>query len=179
MAEKFHHQNVLIKSKPPEPWWVKICDFGISKRTGDITGGSSTLKGTLGYIPPELHGFLENEDCFSERSHAASCAADIWSLGEIAFQLLTKSASFPKLGTLMTYVRDPNLFPYTTLQQYTVSQTGIEFLVTTMDARPKHRATADQAIRHPWIATGRKPSSKASSLISLRSVTQKILCLYG
>jgi len=55
---------VLIKAKPPENWWVKIGDFG-----------SSTLKGTLGFMPPELHGFVDQADCFDEDTQAGARAA--------------------------------------------------------------------------------------------------------
>ncbi|CEO60026.1 hypothetical protein PMG11_04669 [Penicillium brasilianum] len=55
---KFAHrdlepQNILIQSHPPSQWWVKLADFGISKRIEEASGGS-TLHGTLGYIAPEL-----------------------------------------------------------------------------------------------------------------------------
>jgi serine/threonine protein kinase len=36
---------------------VKIGDFGISKRADDGLA-ASTLKGTLGFLAPELHGFI-------------------------------------------------------------------------------------------------------------------------
>src|ERR1700712_6036468 len=47
-------QNILVKSIPPEPWWVKITDFGISKRIEESLGAPSTMKGTLQFIAPEL-----------------------------------------------------------------------------------------------------------------------------
>ena len=58
-------------------WWVKIADFDISKRIENELGMSTTLKGTLGYIAPELHGFTEKGSPY---------AVDIWAVGEIAFQ---------------------------------------------------------------------------------------------
>src|SRR5262245_57726370 len=52
----FFYQNILIKSKPPNSWWVKICDLGLSKRMEDIAG-STTVRGTPGFMPPESLGF--------------------------------------------------------------------------------------------------------------------------
>jgi len=52
--------NILLKSCPPNDWWVKIADFGISKRIEDGLGVTNTLQGTPGYIAPELYGFAEN-----------------------------------------------------------------------------------------------------------------------
>ena len=51
--------NILAKSTPPEHWWVKIGDFGLSKRAEEELAVSSTLKGTLGFLAPELHGLLK------------------------------------------------------------------------------------------------------------------------
>jgi len=42
---------------------------------------STALKGTLGYMTPELYGFTEK---------GSPHAVDIWAVGEIAFQMLTK-----------------------------------------------------------------------------------------
>jgi serine/threonine protein kinase len=46
------------KIKASRDWWVKIGDFGISKRADDGLAASSTLRGTLGFLAPELHGFI-------------------------------------------------------------------------------------------------------------------------
>ena len=74
-----------MKSCPPNEWWVKIADFGISKRIEDGLGMSTTLKGTLGYIAPEIYGFTEKGSPY---------AVDIWAVGEIAFKMLTKQQTF-------------------------------------------------------------------------------------
>ncbi|MCJ1325555.1 hypothetical protein MMC10_002218 [Thelotrema lepadinum] len=57
-GEGFAHRdlnpkNVLIKSHPPEEdWWIKLCDFGLSKRSREATGGS--VVGTPGFLAPEI-----------------------------------------------------------------------------------------------------------------------------
>ncbi|KAJ5850197.1 hypothetical protein N7455_010053 [Penicillium solitum] len=41
--------NILIKSHPPNMWWVKLSDFGLSKRVEEASG-APTLKGTPGPV---------------------------------------------------------------------------------------------------------------------------------
>ena len=67
-------QNTLVQSK--DPWWVKIGDFGISKRNEEAREPISTIKGTSGYMTPELQELLGNEEMYTD-AHQISCAADI------------------------------------------------------------------------------------------------------
>jgi serine/threonine protein kinase len=53
---------------PPEHWWVKIGDFGISKRVEEGLTTSSILKGASGFLAPELHGFVKADNESSPRS---------------------------------------------------------------------------------------------------------------
>ena len=38
----------MIQSKPPQPWWVKIADFGITRRAENVT--TNTHKGTESFM---------------------------------------------------------------------------------------------------------------------------------
>ncbi|KAJ5734006.1 Tetratricopeptide-like helical [Penicillium malachiteum] len=134
--------NILIKSHPPNEWWVKIADFGISKRIGEDLGAASTLRGTPGYMAPELYGFIERGSPY---------AVDIWSLGEIAFNILTKTTTFESLGQLFSYVDNNTSFPTHLLRKPSVSQDGIEFILALMQPDPSSRPTAHGAISHCWI----------------------------
>ncbi|KAJ6015930.1 Tetratricopeptide-like helical [Penicillium herquei] len=147
-ANTFTHRdlkpnNILIKSHPPNEWWVKIADFGISKRIGEDLGNvSSTLRGTPGYMAPELYGFIERGSPY---------AVDIWSLGEIAFNILTKTTTFESLGQLFSYVDNNTSFPTHLLRKLSVSQDGIDFILALMQPDPSSRPTAHEAISHRWI----------------------------
>ncbi|KGO46196.1 hypothetical protein PEX1_048850 [Penicillium expansum] len=83
--------NILLRSCPPNDWWVKIADFGISKRIEDSLGKPTTLRGTEGYIAPELYELSQRGTPY---------AVDIWAAGEIMFQLLTKQPTFQHVGLL-------------------------------------------------------------------------------
>jgi serine/threonine protein kinase len=80
-----------LKSCPPNDWWIKIADFGISRHIEDGLGVSNTLKDTPGYIAPELYGFTEKGSPYE---------VDIWAVGEIVFQMLTKQQTFKNHGLL-------------------------------------------------------------------------------
>jgi serine/threonine protein kinase len=96
---------------PPEPWWVKITDFGISKRIEDSLGAPSTVKGTPQFIAPELLGSFANSTGYVAVS-VNPYAADMWALGEIAFQTLTKKPTFESFFQLLQYAHDPQNNPF-------------------------------------------------------------------
>ena len=132
-----------MKSCPPNDWWVKIADFGISKRIEDGLGISKTvLKGTPGFIAPELYEFTKKGSPY---------AVDIWAAGEIAFRMLTKQRTFENHGLLSTYVNKPETFPSNQLVDHHVSQPGVEFILSAMHPIPVGRITAEQAFNHRWM----------------------------
>ncbi len=134
---------------PPDPWWVKLSDFGISKRAADNLGGTSTLRGgTMGYMAPELFGFVKSGE---ESDSCKGQAADMWALGEIAFQMLTKEQTFEDKSLLLTYVRSPSIFPSNVLHAHHVSEIGISFIEGIMQPNPQDRQKAMQALLHAWM----------------------------
>lgn len=135
-------QNILIKSHPPNVWWIKIADFGISKRIEEGNRPLSTLCGTQGYIAPEMYGFVKGDSVY---------ATDIWAFGEIVFQLLTKKPTFKHLGLLANYIPQPDTFPSEELANFNVSTTGIDFILALMHPLPTKRLTASSALLHGWI----------------------------
>ncbi|OOQ87235.1 hypothetical protein PEBR_18173 [Penicillium brasilianum] len=120
-------QNILIQSHPPSQWWVKLADFGISKRIEEASGGS-TIHGTPGYIAPEL---------WKLTARGSPYAPDIWALGETTFQLLTKRPAFSNIALLVSYV------------------SSIDFIRSLLHPLPSSRPTALEAISRDWIK--RKP----------------------
>lgn len=86
-------QNILIYQCPtaaqPGPWWVKLADFGTSRRV-DVT--SSTVHiGTYSYMPPDLLDALSST---TEVSETVFKAADIWAVGAVTYFLLTADGGF-------------------------------------------------------------------------------------
>jgi serine/threonine protein kinase len=128
---------------------VKICDFGITKRAEEGLGASSTLKGTIGFLAPELHGFVKVVNKANPRN---AQAADMWALGEIAFQMLTKEQTFKTMLLLLDFVNVPGKFPSHLLSQRGVSIMGRDFIKSVMIPTPEDRLTAKHALRHDWVA---------------------------
>lgn len=82
-------RNILIKQRAiegrPHIWWVKVADFGISKRAKEASG-MTTLMGTPEYMTPEmLQRGIVLEDL---------AAVDIWAVGVMTFNMLTRQAAF-------------------------------------------------------------------------------------
>ena len=128
---------------------------------------ASSLKGTLGFVPPELHGFMDRSDLYLDDGQAAASAADIWSLGEILFQLLTNEPTFPDMGSLYAFVKGTDPFPTTALDSCNTSQVCQHLIYQMMQARPKSRIAVQVAIEHAWLLPCKTSSPKPLSLTSL------------
>ncbi|KAI1764987.1 kinase-like domain-containing protein [Hypoxylon sp. FL1150] len=154
--------NILIKTKPPAcDWQVKICDLGLSKRIGGDMD-STTVKGSFGFMPPELLGIGGNP------RNADSFAVDLWCLGETTFQILTGQGSFDNQAKMMEYANGASQFPCATLENFSVSKSAIEFVKLLMAATPAGRLTAKQANEHHWIAGDADIPDGASSSRNIR-----------
>ncbi|CAN8104793.1 unnamed protein product [Discula destructiva] len=128
--------NLLIKSRPSDGgssgWWIKITDFGISKMTQKsraLSSNSNTVCGTLGFMAPELFGFLTPRDRAAGVALASfdnGVAADIWAAGETIFRMLTGVASFgDDLSLLSDYVAGNVAFPDAALRAQGLNDAGI------------------------------------------------------
>lgn len=161
--------NLLIKQKPPgRPWWVKISDFGLSKKIEKSRALSSTLCGTLGFMAPELLGFSPPLNQLSQLDKWK--AADIWAFGETVYRLLTGVSSFgDNIQDLGEYFRDEINFPRKALERNNVSGDGIEFVRNCMAPCAADRPSANAAIeRLGWPTT--------HSQNGYRNMTAKTTC---
>ncbi|KAI9772550.1 MAG: hypothetical protein M1840_000755 [Geoglossum simile] len=155
-------KNILIQSKDPV-WWVKIGDFGISKRVGEGLPALQTFTGTPGFLAPEIlaqHGLFGDYDFGVGKEYTV--AVDIWSLGEIAFRALTREQPFP-VRFLEAYVRGASPFPVGVLQAHGVSEEGCGFLTGLMAPMPEDRLTARDALSHIWIESQEQSPPTASA----------------
>ncbi|KAJ5159252.1 Tetratricopeptide-like helical [Penicillium coprophilum] len=133
--------NIMIKSHPPDKWWIKLADFGITKRIDENHGKSTTITGTPRYFAPETWGFVERGSAY---------ATDMWALGEIVFEMLTKKSAFPNSGSLANYKTQQD-FPITMLTDAGISQPGVDFVLSMMSLYPNDRMTAVSAMSSAWI----------------------------
>ncbi|KAL9131407.1 MAG: hypothetical protein Q9217_000675 [Psora testacea] len=83
--------NVLVVCEGPD-WWVKIADFGISKRASEGLTKLRTRTGTPAFAAPEVLGYFRPGDTSDDDSYTN--AVDIWSLSVITFLILTGKTLF-------------------------------------------------------------------------------------
>lgn len=153
-------KNILVKSKPPEAeqWWVKIADFGITKRAESAIG-PATLRGqvgTEGFLAPELLGDIQPAKKNGVRNDQP---ADIWAIGEISFRMLTGVPAFPDRGSVSKWVKSQEA------PQFDQFPTDIrDFLVGIMHYDPEQRLTADKAMSQAWMYAVEPPIPLTMSL---------------
>ncbi|KAL0632584.1 hypothetical protein Q9L58_008515 [Maublancomyces gigas] len=166
-------QNVLIAF--PDPIWVKIADFGLSKRAKGTM--LHTRLGSHGYVAPELIGLLPRR----YMTYNYSNAVDMWALGCLVHELLTGQIPFREIeyeadGTtefdhgsgelivpqtdmfaVKSFCHGKSEFPTDILRQSLVSETAIEFLKTILVANPESRAAAKGALGSAWLVPEEVP----------------------
>jgi eukaryotic-like serine/threonine-protein kinase len=115
--------------------FVKVIDFGLAKVAcrGDKTQ-SGILKGKISYIAPELLS-----------GHTATPSADIWSLGVVAWELLTGSRLFRK-------ATDAETLRAITEQPIAAPSTVLAGLPTELDAIVLRALERDPALRYASAA---------------------------
>ncbi|KAH8194466.1 hypothetical protein TruAng_011364 [Truncatella angustata] len=141
-------ENILVVERGPD-WFVKIADFGISKRRPEgITAFNTLNRGTPGFAAPEVYrSMFHGEYTF---------AVDMWSLGSLVFTALTNTIAFPDESELFKYFYRRQRFPKAELERSNISTLAQDFIFKLMEPHPKDRLTVEHARGHPWLP--RQPS---------------------
>ena len=146
-------ENLLLSHKPRSSHdiEVKIIDFGLSKIMPETHTVASSFLGTRGYLAPEM---------IQRRDYTKS--VDAWALGVIVFVLLCGCLPFD--DDCQAIPNSPDLRSKFTLRfprwAKDLSKSAKDLLNHLLDIDSKRRYTAEQALRHPWVAgdTARKDS---------------------
>ncbi|KAH8654240.1 kinase-like domain-containing protein [Ilyonectria robusta] len=141
--------NVLIQqcptSVPHGPWWVKLADFGLSKRLGAATSDSTMGMGTEEYKAPELFDYGVLSDINYQ-------AADMWALGVMTFFLLTKRPLFQSRRSIVLYNGPPeSLFPSGSVDDCQLSLDVQAFIGALVRPKPEERLGSEAAKRLVWV----------------------------
>jgi len=122
--------------------FLKLIDFGFS----EFFPKSAVMKesmGTLHYVAPEV----------LEQSYSGG-SCDMWSLGVIVFSLLAGRLPFghrqSDVATHRAILR--GRFVMQAAQWSHISATGRDFVKRLLVRGPCDRMTAEEAMRHPWLA---------------------------
>ncbi|KAK5050439.1 hypothetical protein LTR84_003720 [Exophiala bonariae] len=139
-------KNIFVASPGPH-WGVKIGDFGISKRIATEQTALRTMAGTQQFQAPEILGYVDEAEETSEYTNAM----DMWSLGCVAYLLLTKTIPFAKPRILNEFCSGRAPFPSANLQDKGISSEGIGFVEALLNPHPAQRLCADTASQNPWL----------------------------
>lgn len=173
------------------PLWVKITDFGISKRWADTA--LQTHCGTALYQAPELHRLLPKE--LRSAGDQYTWAVDMWALGAIVHEVLTSRIPFTEVppmsagstyfesttttnsshdGWLLAQYCNGQPFPVDSLNQYGASATAIAFVKRLMIANPKDRVSAADALLDGWFSetTTTAAPDQVAATPSQKSITE-------
>jgi serine/threonine protein kinase len=154
------YQNVLVLHTGPD-WWVKITDFGISKRSEGTA--LRTQIGTPSYQAPEVGGIYsgDSDSDTSDKDDAEqgpykpledpyTSAVDIWSIGAIAFRLLEGKVAFSNPRSLCKYVTRGKKFPIPKACAWGDLPCA-DFIKQTMAGSASLRPSARDALQHSWM----------------------------
>jgi len=158
-SENFAHRdlkpsNIFVVQKPPaSKWWVKIGDFGISKRVqGDVTALRTQI-GTPAYQAPEISGYLDTDELTSMYDNTV----DIWSLGCVIYKIATQRVPFPEPGAVPKFCYRRLPFPEQPLLAK-MSMVGVEFVKSLIVPNPRERLSVESALEASWLSQRRRDS---------------------
>lgn len=190
-AMYLHSGNVIHRDQKPSnvlldtECFVKICDFGLARSVTNMTqeAGDPSLTdyvATRWYRAPEI----------LLASPRYTKGVDMWSLGCILGEMLFGKPLFPGTSTLDQIERIMTIIPSPTRQdidsiksQYSLSvldrmackpkknleevipnapPDGIDLLKKLLQFNPDKRLTAEQALRHPFVARFHNPDEEPS-----------------
>ncbi|KAJ5364614.1 uncharacterized protein N7496_010327 [Penicillium cataractarum] len=110
--------NIFV-FRPSPNWWVKVGDFGFSKRINE-NGGLQTWVGTPVFLAPELQMLYSPGKSDGDAVFQYTEQVDMWALGVIAFYMVFHSYPFPpnKPTSLLRYIQGADLpFPKSPLSE--------------------------------------------------------------
>uniref|UniRef100_A0A8H7NQ58 Autophagy-related protein 1 n=1 Tax=Bionectria ochroleuca TaxID=29856 RepID=A0A8H7NQ58_BIOOC len=141
--------NILIITAAPS-WWVKLADFGLSKRNGVGANNTTTAKGTPNYMPPELLGYKGNP------READPYPVDMWCLGQVGFRLATGRAMFASQADLSRYFYGQTTFRSHLPGEYQLDEAFVGYLESLLAQEPRTRPSSENSLHHPWVLSIRR-----------------------
>jgi len=148
-----HEKNIVHRDIKPENFVfvskdknsdMVLIDFGCAKLVEDDTPYKD-LVGTPYYLAPESavgHKYI--------RTGAVLKSSDIWSIGVIAYVMLTGRPPFngqTNTEIFQNIIKKPLKFPH----KVKLSKHFIEFCQLMLKKSPKRRMKLEKALEHPWV----------------------------
>ncbi|KAG8720166.1 hypothetical protein FRC08_001056 [Ceratobasidium sp. 394] len=134
-------ENILLANS--EPGHVKVADFGLAKDVG-ADSVLRTFCGTPVYLAPEI--------ALCKRGESYTELVDSWSMGVIAWSILTNSVPFVDDGGRPATRFERQKIDWSQLACRGLSTECIDWIKRMMELDPIRRMTIRQALDHPWLA---------------------------
>lgn len=132
-------QNILLTSLTPLGD-IKIVDFGLARRLGAV-GELREILGTPEYVAPEILNY-----------EPITTATDLWSVGVIAYMLVTGESPFVGDDKQETYLNVSQVnVDYSSEAFSRVSELAVDFIRNLLVKTPEDRPTAAECMSHPWL----------------------------
>merc|ERR1719228_786681 len=148
-------QNIVLMSEFPN-CEIKLCDLEVSRVIQDNEEIKEII-GTPDYVAPEI---LQMEPI--------TLSADIWSLGVLAYVLLTGFSPFggdTDQETLRNITTAPLDFPDELFEG--VSEDAKDFISACLNRDPQKRPMVHQCLQLPWIAQNAEPPSPSPLMLKI------------
>lgn len=130
---------------------IKMIDFGLAHSIDEFPMTDSC--GTLYYAAPEVLRGNYTEQC------------DMWSLGILTYILLDGRAPFMGRNDRQTYrLILQGEYRFAEDRWGNVTQNAKDFIGKLFQVDPSKRMTAEEAMAHPWLASGTAPGAPAVEL---------------
>ncbi|RXN04334.1 serine threonine- kinase 17A-like protein [Labeo rohita] len=143
-------QNILLTSESPLGD-IKVVDFGLSR----LMSSSQEIReimGTPEYVAPEILNY-----------EPISTATDMWSIGVLAYVMLTGISPFLGDDKQETFLNISQInVSYTEEELEHLDRAAIHFIKSLLIKEPESRATAEDCLKHHWLQT-EEPELKEDS----------------
>ncbi|KAJ7322706.1 hypothetical protein JRQ81_018993 [Phrynocephalus forsythii] len=139
-------QNILLTDESPLGE-IRIVDFGLSR----VMMNSEELReimGTPEYVAPEILSY-----------DPISTATDMWSIGVLAYVMLTGISPFLGNNKQETFLNISQMNINYSEDFDLVSESAVDFIKSLLVKKPEERATAEECLQHSWLAQTDVPNT--------------------
>ncbi|XP_072534814.1 serine/threonine-protein kinase 17A isoform X2 [Salminus brasiliensis] len=137
-------QNILLTCNNPLGD-IKIVDFGLSRMVSN-NQEIREIMGTPEYVAPEVLNY-----------EPISTATDMWSIGVLAYVMLTGVSPFLGDDKQETFLNISQInISYTEEELEQLDKAAIHFIKSLLIKEPEDRATAEECLEHHWLQTAEK-----------------------